>query len=74
MTTATITKVLKSKELNNTNYSLGFRRYDALPNRVKKSTSLFYMLNVGVTTGHDVMIDTFEKMNNTEYLEFLKAN
>ena len=74
MTTATITKVLKSKELNNTNYSLGFRRYDSLPNRVKKSTSLFYMLNVGVTAGYDVMIDTFEKMSNTEYLDFLKAN
>lgn len=59
MTTATITKILKSKELNNTNYSLGFRRYDALPNRVKKSTSLYYMLNVGVNTGHDLMIANF---------------
>ena len=74
MKTATITKVLKSKELNNKNYSLGFRRYDALPNRVKKSTSLFYMLKEGVTTGHDVMIGAFEKMNDSEYLEFLKTN
>lgn len=74
MTTATITNILKSKELNDTRYSLGFRRYDALPNRVKKSTSLFYMLNVGVNTGYDAMISNFEKMSEAEYLEFLKAN
>lgn len=74
MTTATITKVLKSKELNNTNYSLGFRRYDALPNRVRKSTSLFYMINHGAKECHSLMIANFEKMNDAEYLEFLKSN
>lgn len=74
MTTQVISKILKSSELNNIKYSLGFRRYDALPQRVRKSTSLFYMINDGLATGHKKMIENFEKMTDEQYLEFLKSN
>ena len=74
MTTAVITKILKSKELKNTKYSLGFRRYDALPQKARKSISLFYMLNFGTRNCHSIMIAEFEKMTENQYLEFLKRN
>lgn len=69
-----ITRILKSKELNDTKYSLGFRRYDALPLRVKKSTHVMYMIKFGLNSGHTEMISVFENMTEKEYINFLEIN
>ena len=74
MTNQVINKILKSKELNDSKYSLGFRRWDALPLRVRRSISLFYAIKYKCIGDNKAMIEFFQSMTSDQYIEFLKNN
>jgi hypothetical protein len=67
-----ITKTLQNPDLKNETYSLGFRRFTVLPNRVQKMINLYYIINHGLTGSHDYIVNFFSSMTEAEYLEYLK--
>jgi hypothetical protein len=69
MTAATITKTLKKLEAEPKNYSLGFRRWTVLPNRVAKNVILACVLE------NKTIIDAqefFNGLTEEEYINWLK--
>lgn len=72
MTQATVTKTLANQELQDTKYSLGFRRYSVLPTRVRHAIGLAYLIANKSIDHLESTKAFFESMSEEEYVNYLK--
>jgi hypothetical protein len=75
MTTATITKTINKLNvlINTSEYSLGFNRLSVLPSRVRRALDLAIYLKTESINTHSFKVDFFQKMNEQEYINYLKT-
>lgn len=72
MNLTTYTKIVNSKDYNDTSMSLGFRRYWCLPSENRKNLSLAHMVQNNTKDGGIKEINQFfEKMTETEYKQYV---
>lgn len=74
MNAATITKTIKKVRANNEPYSIGFKRYIALPPRVRQNLHTCHLLETGSSDAHDRIVKFFGDMTDAEYVAWMKFN
>ena len=74
MNNATITKTLNKFELQDGEYSIGFRRLISLPAKVRKSFDLAGLLNgISINQIHQEQKDFLESLSNEEFRTWMAA-
>lgn len=76
MKKAVVTKVLTGIAESEEDYTLGFKRLQALPQRVRKNLNMSYLLasDLDITECHDYQKAFFEKLTELEFKIWLLNN